>query len=60
MSGNERLSLELQFRLRTLYKNIEELSEEQAKDYLRETFKQMMIKDNIMRKLLMDGMIPNE
>ena len=46
------LSLEQQFKLKLLEKDIENLSLEQAKEYLREAFRQIMVKENICKEML--------
>ena len=46
------LSLAQQFQLEILRKDIEHMSLEQAKEYLFEAFRQMMVKDNLCRDLL--------
>ena len=45
------LTLEQQFQLEILRKDIERMSLEQAKGYLFEAFRQMMVKDNLFRDL---------
>ncbi|ELS02318.1 Phycobilisome degradation protein nblA [Xenococcus sp. PCC 7305] len=55
MNNNDKnigqLSLEQQFQLEVLRKDIENMSLEQAKEYLFEAFRQMMVKDNLCRDL---------
>ena len=46
------LSLAQQFQLEILRKDIEHMSLEQAKEYLFEALRQMMVKDNLCRDLL--------
>ena len=46
-----KLSLEQQFQLQILAMEIEHLTLEQAKEYLRETFRQIMIKENLCREM---------
>ena len=46
-----KLTLEQQFQLEILRKDIEKMSLEQAKEYLFEAFRQMMVKDNLCRDL---------
>ncbi len=45
------LTLEQQFQLEVLKKDIESISLEQAKEYLFEAFRQMMVKDNLCKDL---------
>ena len=45
------LTLEQQFQLEVLKKDIESISLDQAKEYLFEAFRQMMVKDNLCRDL---------
>ena len=45
------LSLEQQFQLQVLAQEIEHLTLEQAKDYLREAFRQIMVKENLCREM---------
>ena len=46
------LSLEQQFKLQVLREQVKNLSQEQAQDYLIEVFRQMMVKDNLVKQLL--------
>jgi len=46
------LSLEQQFKLEVLKDQVKRLSQEQAQEYLMEVFRQMMVKDNLMKQLL--------
>ena len=46
------LTLEQRFKLTTLKSQIAELSEDQAKEYLIELFRQSMVKDNLVKNLL--------
>jgi hypothetical protein len=46
------LSLEQQFKLKVFQEQIQALTKEQAQDYLLEMFRQMMVKDNLMKHLL--------
>ncbi len=46
-----KLTLEQQFQLEILRQDIERMSLEQAKEYLFEAFRQMMVKDNLFRDL---------
>ena len=43
-----KLTLEQQFQLQVLEKDIENLSLEEAKKYLREAFRQIMVKENFL------------
>ena len=47
-----KLTLEQQFRLRALQDDIQKLTLEQAKEYLLEAFRQMMVKDNLFQQLI--------
>ena len=47
----EKLSLEQQFQLQVLEKDIEKLSLEQAKDFLRKAFRQLMVKENLCQEM---------
>ena len=55
MNNNDKslgqLTLEQQFQLEVIRKDIENMSLEQAKEYLFEAFRQMMVKDNLCRNL---------
>ncbi len=55
MNNNDKnlgkLTLEQQFQLEVLRKDIERMSLEQAQEYLFEAFRQMMVKDNLFRDL---------
>ena len=46
------LSLEQQFKLQILGQQVKQLSQQQAQEYLLETLRQMMVKDNLVKKLL--------
>ncbi len=46
-----KLSLEQQFQLQVIERDIDNLSLEQAKEYLREAFRQIMIKENVCREI---------
>jgi hypothetical protein len=46
------LSLEQQFKLKVLKEQVETLSKEQAQEYLLEMFRQMMVKDNLVKHLM--------
>ncbi len=46
-----KLSIEQQFKLAVLKKEIESMPLEQTKEYLLEAFRQMMVKDNLCRDL---------
>lgn len=52
MDKQENLSLEQQFKLQVLSKQVKTLSKEEAQDCLIEVLRQMMVKDNLMKKLL--------
>ncbi len=46
------LTLEQQFKLQVLTEQVETLSKEQAQEYLLEMFRQMMVKDNLVKHLM--------
>lgn len=46
------LTLEQQFKLQVLTEQVEMLSREQAQEYLLEMFRQMMVKDNLVKHLM--------
>jgi hypothetical protein len=52
MDTSASLTLEQQFKLEVLKDQVKSLSREQAQDYLIEVFRQMMVKDNLMKQLL--------
>ena len=45
------LSLEQQFQLQVLDREIEHLTLDQAKEYLREAFRQIMVKENVCKEM---------
>lgn len=51
MESPSKLTLEQKFHLRILKERIEKLPPEQARDLLLEAFRQMMVKDNWVRKM---------
>ncbi|HHP7232035.1 MAG TPA: NblA/ycf18 family protein [Xenococcaceae cyanobacterium] len=46
------LTLEQQFKLQVLKEQVQGLTKEQAQEYLLEVFRQMMVKDNLVKHLL--------
>lgn len=54
MHFNPELSLEQQFKLRVLKQEIKNLSKEQSQEFLLESFKQLMLKDMWISKMLKD------
>ena len=46
------LTLEQEFHLQALKKDIEKLTKEEAKKYLYEAFRQMMVKENLFKELI--------
>ncbi|MBL1209276.1 NblA/ycf18 family protein [Geminocystis sp. GBBB08] len=52
METPAKLSLEQQFKLEVLKDQVKKLSREQSQEYLIEVFRQMMVKDNLMKQLL--------
>lgn len=55
MDLSGQLSLEQQFKLKVLQEQVQGLSKEQAQEYLLEMFRQMMVKDNLVKNLLRDA-----
>ena len=49
------LTLEQKFRLKTLSEQVKNLTPEEAKTYLLEVLRQMMVKDNLVKHLLKQG-----
>ncbi len=49
------LSMEQQFKLQVLKEQVASLSKEQAQEYLLEMFRQMMVKDNLVKHLMKNG-----
>jgi len=47
-----KLSLEQEFKLQVLRDQVKGLSQEQAQEYVLELFRQMMVKDNLVKHLL--------
>ena len=52
MNLSSQLSMEQQFKLKVLQEQVQGLSKEQAQEYLLEMFRQMMVKDNLVKDLL--------
>ena len=52
MDMSASLSLEQKFKLEVLKDQVKNLSQEQAQEYLIEVFRQMMVKDNLMKQML--------
>jgi acyl-CoA-binding protein len=52
MEAPGRLSIEQEFKLQVLKDQVKNLSQEQAQEYLIEVFRQMMVKDNLMKHLI--------
>ncbi|ELR98725.1 NblA/ycf18 family protein [Gloeocapsa sp. PCC 73106] len=52
MEKHHNLSLEQQFKLQILREQVKTLSKEEAQDCLIEVLQQMMVKDNLVKKLL--------
>lgn len=50
-NGIGQLSLEQQFQLQVLGREIENLTLEQAREYLREAFRQIMVKENLCKEM---------
>ncbi len=54
MHQNTGLTIEQQFKLQVLKKQIKNLTKEQSQEYLLETFRQMMVKDVWIARILKD------
>ncbi len=52
MNNSAPLTLEQQFKLKVLTEQVQQLSQSQAQEYLLEMFRQMMVKDNLVKHLL--------
>ena len=52
MNHYAQLTLEQQCKLRLLTQQVQELSHSQSQEYLIEAFRQMMVKDNLVKHLL--------
>ena len=52
MDLSGQLSLEQRFKLKVLQEQVSGLSKEEAQKYLLEMFRQMMVKDNLVKNLL--------
>ncbi len=52
MDLSGQLSLEQKFKLKVLQEQVQDLSKEEAQQYLLEMFRQMMVKDNLVKNLL--------
>ena len=52
MDQNTGLTIEQQFKLQILKKQIKNLTKEQSQEYLLETFRQMMVKDVWIARIL--------
>ena len=52
MNISAQLTIEQQFKLQVLKEQVKDLSHEQAQEYLIEMFRQMMVKDNLVKHLL--------
>jgi hypothetical protein len=52
MDLSAQLSLEQQFKLQVLKEQVQGLTKEQAQEYLIEMFRQMMVKDNLVKNLI--------
>ncbi len=49
------LTLEQKFRLENLKKQVTQLTQEEAQNYLLEVLRQMMVKDNMVKHLISKG-----
>ena len=52
MNESAQLTIEQQFKLHILKEQVQELTHSQAQEYLIEMFRQMMVKDNLVKHLL--------
>ncbi|WP_319420043.1 NblA/ycf18 family protein [Pleurocapsa sp. FMAR1] len=52
MDLSGQLSLEQKFKLKVLQEQVQNLSKEEAQEYLLEMFRQTMVKDNLVKNLL--------
>jgi hypothetical protein len=52
METPAQLTMEQEFKLQVLRDQVKGLTQEQAQEYLIEVFRQMMVKDNLMKHLL--------
>lgn len=52
MEQTTNLSLEQKFKLQVLQEQVKNLTREQAQEFLIELFRQMMVKDNLVKQLL--------
>ena len=52
MNTSAQLTIEQQFKLQVLKEQVQNLSHEQAQEYLIEVFRQLMVKDNLVKHLL--------
>lgn len=57
MDTSGQLSLEQEFKLQVLQAQTKNLSLEQAQEYVAELLRQMMVKDNLVKHLLKDGLL---
>jgi hypothetical protein len=55
----EKLSLEQEFQLQILDREIDNLTLEQAKEYLRDAFRQIMLKENLCKKMFKECYLPS-
>ncbi|MGK7910821.1 MAG: NblA/ycf18 family protein [Synechococcus sp.] len=56
MESNNNLSMEQQFKLHVLSQEVLQMSHEQAQQYLIEVLRQMMVKDNVVKKMIKGDM----
>ena len=52
MEKSASLTLEQKFKLEVLKDQVKDLTQQQAQEYLIEVFRQMMVKDNLVKHLL--------
>ena len=61
MSGSMKLSLEQQFSIRSFQSQVDQMSREQAQDFLVKLYEQMMVRENMYKEFLKHewGLAPN-
>ena len=56
MESTSSLSMEQQFKLQVLSQEVQQMNREQAQQYLIEILRQMMLKDNVVKKMIKGDM----
>lgn len=61
MSGPMKLSLEQQFSIRSFQTQVDQMSREQAQDFLVKLYEQMMVRENMYKEFIKHewGLAPN-